>query len=180
MSLEKALDFTLTFEGGYVNDPVDPGGATKYGISLREARKLHPELDLDKDNDGDVDADDIKLFTKNDAIEIYTEKFWLPNHCDAIHSPLIASRIFDTAVNMGSRQAGRIAQRAFNVTVGFHDTLRVDGIIGYNTLEALNSCFDTEWMLAYKADRWAVYRWIMDKSPKMKKYYNGWGRRAMA
>jgi len=46
-------------EGGYVNDPDDPGGPTKYGVTIHTARALN----LDVDNDGDVDIDDIKALT---------------------------------------------------------------------------------------------------------------------
>jgi hypothetical protein len=59
MNFERAMSFTGKWEGGFVNDPKDPGGATKYGISLRFLRDLAPELG-DVDGDGDVDADDVR------------------------------------------------------------------------------------------------------------------------
>ena len=80
-----ALAFVLRHEGGYVNDPDDPGGETKYGISKR----AHPDLD-------------IKNLTETQAGEIYRRAYWDACGLD----------IFDAAVNLGPLQAKKLAQKA--------------------------------------------------------------------
>lgn len=84
---DNAMDFVFIHEGGYVSDPVDPGGRTKYGISQR----AYPHLDI------------INL-SKNDAKHIYFRDYWKASGADSLAWPsnLI---IFDTAVNLGVRRA---------------------------------------------------------------------------
>lgn len=82
-SFEKAIDFVLSIEGGYVNDPSDPGGETKYGISKR----AYPNVD-------------IANLTESAAKEIYKRDYWDAMECDnLVYSVDIVA--FDTAVNMG-------------------------------------------------------------------------------
>ena len=82
-TFEDALKFVLKWEGGYSNDPNDPGGETKFGISKRS----YPNLD-------------IKNLTLKQAKEIYFQNYWLKAGCDKLTSPLDII-VFDTAVNMG-------------------------------------------------------------------------------
>ena len=72
---DTAIKKVLKHEGGYVDHKNDPGGATKYGISLRFIKQSNTDLDLD--NDGDIDADDIKEMTEDKAKEIYKDKLQL-------------------------------------------------------------------------------------------------------
>lgn len=85
----RALQFTSKWEGGYVNDPVDPGGETKYGISKR----AYPHLD-------------IKNLTREGANEIYYTDYWLAAGCDSLPVPLCMVA-FDSAVNHGVSWAKR-------------------------------------------------------------------------
>lgn len=82
-----ALKFVLEHEGGYVNDPDDPGGETKWGISKR----YHPDVD-------------IKNLLPEQAAQIYAEEYWNPCNCDNIPHPYCAV-VFDTAVNCGVNRA---------------------------------------------------------------------------
>ncbi len=84
MSFAKAMNFVFKWEGGYVNDPKDPGGETKYGISKR----AYPDVD-------------IKNLTKEAATEIYFEDYWLPTGCENMKDPALAMSVFDAAVNVG-------------------------------------------------------------------------------
>jgi lysozyme family protein len=79
----RALKFVLAHEGGYVNDPKDPGGETKWGIS----KKTYPSLD-------------IKNLSPEQASEIYAKDYWDPCGCDTLGWPLSAVA-FDSAVNLG-------------------------------------------------------------------------------
>ena len=84
---DKALKFVLKWEGGYSNDPRDPGGETKYGISKRS----YPN-------------EDIKNMTLARAKEIYYQNYWLKTGCDDLPYPFNIV-VFDTAVNMGRGRA---------------------------------------------------------------------------
>jgi len=86
-NLRSSLKFTLAEEGGYVNDPRDPGGETKWGIS----KKSYPLLD-------------IKNLTPETASNIYCKDYWLASGSDSLPWPLCAV-VFDTAVNCGVSRA---------------------------------------------------------------------------
>jgi Glycosyl hydrolase 108 len=85
----KSLKFVLKWEGGYVNDPQDPGGETKWGISKRS----YPHVD-------------ISALTPDQAARIYFEDYWLESGCDKLDSPF-NTVVFDTAVNCGVGRARR-------------------------------------------------------------------------
>ena len=88
----------LKNEGGFVDDPDDAGGATKYGVSTRflVGRKI------DVDHDGDIDRDDIVNMTLEDAMEIYFKFFWYPYNYSLIKTDKISFRLFDFSVNAGA------------------------------------------------------------------------------
>lgn len=83
----RALNFTLQWEGGYVNDPADPGGETKYGISKRS----YPWLD-------------IAGLTREQAAGIYYHDYWVPSGAARLAMPL-AQVVFDAAVQHGVARA---------------------------------------------------------------------------
>lgn len=119
-------------EKGFVNDPNDPGGPTKWGISLRFAAGVGDmdhdgRPDLDTDGDGDVDIDDIRALPRSDAESMYRLIFWLPLHCDTL-PPALAYALFDTAINMGRGTAIMLLQRALKI--------KDDGKLGPVTMSA--------------------------------------------
>jgi lysozyme family protein len=136
----QALAVVLKHEGGFVDHPDDPGGATNFGVSLSFALALGDVngdgfADLDIDLDGDVDADDIRYMEAHHAADVYRREFWEPLKCDAIRDDAIARKLFDTAVNCGKRQAVKFLQRALYAA---HEDLVDDGVIGPKTLAAVN------------------------------------------
>lgn len=94
IEFERALEFVLKWEGGYVNDPADPGGETKYGISKRS----YPGLD-------------IRGLTRDEAGDIYWTDYWLRAGCEGLEWPL-SLVVFDTSVNMGVRRAEVFMKKA--------------------------------------------------------------------
>lgn len=114
MTFESALDFILRpdIEGGYVNDPNDPGGETNMGITKR----TYPD-------------EDIKNLTKERASFLYRRDFWDKCRCGEL-PPGVDLLVFDISVNQGTDIAIRLLQLAINVTV--------DGIIGPMTLMTAN------------------------------------------
>lgn len=103
-----ALALLLRLEGGYVDDPADPGGETKFGISKR----AYPGLD-------------IGALTEADAAAIYRRDFWDALRCDTL-PPALAVCLFDAAVNQGRNAAIRLLQRAVGA--------KEDGVLGPDTL----------------------------------------------
>ena len=113
MNFDKAFERLIGHEGGYVNDPRDPGGETKFGISKRS----YP-------------AEDIKALTLERAKAIYRRDFWGVAGCDAVPDAMRFD-LFDMAVNSGPVTAIKTLQRSAGVTP--------DGLLGPITLQALNS-----------------------------------------
>lgn len=173
---EKSICHILEHEGGYVNHPNDPGGATNYGVSLRYLQK-RGDLMGDFDGDGDVDVDDIRAMTESMAKTVYKAGFWEPNKLGQVKSQMLATKIFDMCVNMGGRQAWKITQRAINKS---GHNLTVDGIVGKNTLRALNSIqdVDSDTIVYIRELQRAFYDSIMERKPKLTAFKLGWYRRA--
>jgi lysozyme family protein len=147
---DRAIAFVLSFEGGYSNDPKDPGGETRHGISKR----AYPHLD-------------IANLTKDDAIEIYRKDYWLTCHCDKLPSP-IAVMVMDIAVNQGTSTAAYLLQEAVNV--------KPDGIIGTVTISAALNANLKDAMTKLFAAR--CQRYATAKNVHV--FGKGWFRRAAA
>lgn len=188
----------LAIEGGFVDDPKDRGGATKYGVSLRflAAEGAFDEdgdgkADFDLDLDGDIDGRDIRLLTRGDAIFLYHKCFWTPLQADTFPQP-IGEMLFDQAVNGGAQAARKLLQRAINTCAahpGFraarpNTTVKVDGQIGPQTRHALAAIL--QWPTLGKvaiadAYREAVrerYRAIVRRFPSQQRFLKGWLARA--
>lgn len=102
MNFDTAFDRLIGHEGGYVNDPNDPGGETNWGISKRS----YPHLN-------------IKKLTREDARKIYRRDFWERIHGDRLYDG-VAFQTFDFAVNSGIETAVRYLQRALGVADDGH------------------------------------------------------------
>lgn len=149
-AFEQALAFVLEHEGGYVDDPRDPGRETNYGISKR----AYPN-------------EDIENLTIERASEIYQADYWHKSHCDELPEPL-ALAVFDTAVNMGVGVAAQLMQRALRVSV--------DGIVGPKTLAAAKEADPAQVVQEFLSWRLRRYSGLYG-SPT---YMCGWSRRVLA
>ncbi len=179
-SFLNAVAETLEREGGFVNDKHDPGGATNYGISLRFLRKTEPGLKWDLDFDGDVDADDIKLLTRSNALELYHTHFWekIPEAVTGAH---LKAKYFDCAVNMGPKQTAKLFQRALTSTSGTHTA--DDGVIGPKTIAIATKVLSNDRsnfaaLFCLKSEQAGFYRSLIAAKPIFAKYKTGWLRRA--
>jgi|TARA_Y100000310_G_C20565118_1_gene755101 lysozyme family protein len=153
-TFNEIIETVLTHEGGYVNDPTDLGGETKYGIT----KKFYPSVD-------------IKNLTKEQAKKIYHQDYWRPAKCDEV--PLHLRHIyFDMCVNFGRRGAVKVLQRAANSTI--KDKLEVDGGIGSKTLSAIQK-LSIDRVRAYRVLRFAN---LVIKKPEQERFWVGWYRRA--
>lgn len=166
-------------EGGYVNDPDDPGGPTKFGVTLGTLKRLG----LDLDGDGGVDADDVKRISKERAISLYLNHYFEAPGLSKLPTSLQGS-VFDMYVNAGLN-AVKILQRLLN-QMGL--IVRVDGVLGPQTYEA---CENAAALAPHHlADAYAIarrnyYFRLADKRPASRKFARsgnggkgGWIKRA--
>lgn len=130
MTFERAAAFVMDMEGGYVNDPNDPGGETKYGIS----KHAYPN-------------EDIPNLTRDQASAIYLRDYWTPCRCDLLPTG-VDLLVFDAAVNQGKDRAVKMLQAAVHVAQ--------DGVIGPDTVNAARGA-GSSLLAEYAAQRMAAY-----------------------
>ncbi|RBP94190.1 putative peptidoglycan binding protein [Rhodobacter sp. 140A] len=114
-------------EGGYVKDPDDPGGATKYGVTLATMRRLG----IDLDRDGVVSEGDVKLLTPTQAVQVYVRHYFEAPRLGELPEAVQPS-VFDMQVNAGDN-AVKILQRLLN---RMGQAVAVDGQVGPQTIAA--------------------------------------------
>ena len=157
-TFEKAVAIVLKNEGGYVNDPKDPGGETNFGITKR----TYPTVD-------------IKGLTKEKAAAIYKRDFWDPYPYDELVFGDLAIKVFDTSVNVGQKRAFRFLQQAAN-TLGAN--LTVDGAWGPKTTSAVNGLNQGTLLSVYREVQANYYKGLVVANPTLSKFLRGWLRRA--
>jgi lysozyme family protein len=165
-----AIKTILKQEGGFSNDPKDPGGATNYGVSLPFLQSLG-EIEGDFDLDGDVDIDDIIKMTPDQATEIYKRHWWQKYGYQRIISQSVATKVFSLSVNMGSVQAHKCLQRSVRATSGV--ILKEDGVLGNLTFAEVNYSYAEVLLGSLKSEGAGFYR-----SLNKPHYINGWLKRA--
>ncbi|SFQ29931.1 Predicted Peptidoglycan domain-containing protein [Roseivivax halotolerans] len=151
-------------EGGYVNDPDDPGGATKYGVTLHTMRRLGRDLD----GDGRVGVSDVKALSRAEATEIFLQHYFHAPGIANLPEPLQAS-VFDMQVNAGSN-AIKILQRLL-CEMGWR--VAVDGALGPETCGAAREAHDQAgayFVDAYGIARRNYYFALADRRPASRKY----------
>ena len=151
---DEIIEVVLEHEGGYVNDPDDPGGETKYGIS----KKAYPD-------------EDIKELTVERAKELYKRDYWdryrtgdLPDRLRHIY--------VDMCINMGGGSAIKILQEACNSKNS--NKIDIDGGIGPMTIKAAASVEE----FRLRAFRVLYYAELIMKKPNLEKFWVGWFKRS--
>lgn len=155
---EKAVDYVIKNEGGYVFDEDDPGGETNYGIS----HKSYPHLD-------------IKHLSLQDAKKIYFCDYWHKKGFEEIPNDAVATQVFDLSVNLGIRPAVTVLQRALR-SVGMN--VQEDGLMGSQTLSAVKKSEPRCLLAAIKSEAAGYYRMLARYRPGQAKFLNGWLNRA--
>lgn len=151
-------------EGGYVNDPDDPGGATKYGVTVHTMRRLG----LDLTRDGVVDAHDVLALSEAEAVEIFKTHYFSKPRIGDLPAVLQPS-VFDMYVNAGNH-AVKILQR---MLAKFGQSVMVDGAIGPQTCAAVKAAMAIApgyLADAYGLERRAYYYALADSREASRKY----------
>ena len=166
-------------EGGFVNDPDDPGGATNFGVTIHTMRRLG----LDLTGDGVVNVADVRALSRDQAVDIFLTHYYQRPRIDLLPEPLRAS-VFDMYVNAGGN-AVKILQRLLRE---FGEPVTVDGALGPNTAAAAARVHDRAGVLlvdAYGIARRNYYFRLADRRPASRKYARtraggkgGWIKRA--
>lgn len=154
-----AVEFTLTQEGGWADDPADPGGATMHGITLAVFRAWRHDPAMQPGELRDIQMSEVEA--------IYRALYWNPI-AGASLPPGLGLSVFDTAVNLGVRRSTMLLQAAIGVTQ--------DGAVGPITIsEAIRAISDTL-LSAFTSEREAFYR----RCAEFRQFGEGWLRRSAA
>jgi lysozyme family protein len=146
-----AVKLTLTHEGGYVNNPNDSGGPTKYGVTQK-----------------DLPGVDIESLTEDQAISYYAEHYWKALYSE-IADQNVADKVFDMGVLFGIGEAVKLLQLALHVDN--------DGDFGAETLAAVNNANPDQLLGIYKTLLTSYTLRIALNNPQDRIFVTGWGRR---
>ena len=133
ITLKEALVFTLAWEGGFTNHPLDPGGATNYGVIQSRYDEYRKFKGLAKQS--------VKFITKSEYEEIYDKYYWDPVRAQYVSGPL-GLALFDTAVNLGVGGCISRLQASLKVPITGKWTKEISDVIhsADQTAVAINIC----------------------------------------
>lgn len=181
LSVKEIAQEIVVREGGFVNDPEDPGGATNHGVTIHTLRRLG----IDVNRDSRIDVADVKALTRAQAVDIYIEHYFIRPGLGALPEALQPS-VFDMQVNAGAN-AVKILQRLLT-SMGF--PCDPDGQIGPQTIRAAQAAYEAapgHLADAYGIGRRNYYYGLADARPASRKYARrkdggkgGWITRAEA
>jgi len=160
---DAALSVVLKFEGGYSNDPDDPGGATNMGVTQSTYDSFRKSWGLPTSPVKDISKDEVHAIYLSYYKECRADKF------DTSY-PYTSALHFDTAINMGAGTACRMLQKALNSFIHGDRYLSIDGMIGPLTLSELSKHTDSEILEAYLTQRKRAYLQLFDKNQKLEKW----------
>lgn len=155
------LRFIHRWEGGYVNDPADRGGATHMGVTQRT-------YDTWRTKNGKR-PQPVRNISQQEVEDIFREDYWRAAHCDELVWPLNLA-VADTAFNSGPSRAIKLLQQAVGAAP--------DGIFGPGTLAKVQGANTQEAFHAFVELRRTFFRNIVKHDPSQQKFLNGWLKRA--
>jgi lysozyme family protein len=178
-SVREIANAIVAREGGFVNDPDDPGGATNFGVTIHTMRRLG----LDLTGDGQVDISDVRSLSQAQAVDIFIKHYFDAPLIAELPEPLQPS-VFDMYVNAGNN-AVKILQQLLRE---MDQDIAVDGAIGPQTIRAAHAAMRAapdHLVDAYGIARRNYYFRLADRRPASRKYARnqaggkgGWIRRA--
>lgn len=155
----KLMPFILKWEGGFVNDPLDRGGATNKGVTIGTFQSFYPGATVEN----------LKRITDDQWLTIFKGGYWNPWQADQIKNQAVANIVVDWAWASGARTAIRKVQELLGVTV--------DGLVGNETLSAINGQDAEELFDRIKVARYDFVDAIVKRDPSQKRFINGWKNR---
>jgi lysozyme family protein len=159
MSFDICLSCVLRAEGGFVNNPKDPGGMTNLGVTKRTWESWTGKR---------ATEEEMRALTPELASPLYRASYWTPLHCDELPLPL-ALCVFDFGVNAGVKRAGRFLQAMVGA--------KADGILGPASMAAVSAWLGchtvTDAVHRYQEARRSYYRQL----PTFADFGRGWLRR---
>lgn len=157
-NFKNALQVVLKHEGGFTNDPQDPGGPTNLGLTFSDM----VEMGLPQT------TEQIKSLTPESAAPIYYKLYWQPMRLDDVQNDMLALCIFDQCVLSGRGGATRAIQSVACPN-------EIDGVIGPKTIQAINSYPDQGSIAYHFLDAMdAHYRAIVASNGSLSKFLPGW------
>lgn len=162
-NVDKLIPHIIKWEGGskFTNDPLDRGGATKYGITLNTLQSIHYDIN----HDGKVNVDDVKSLQLDDFKVILKKQYWDRWKADDIVNQSVANLVVDWLWGSG-KYAITIPQSLLGVPA--------DGKVGQKTINALNGAnqkliYNKVWQA-----RKEFYMKIVKNNPSQSKWLKGW------
>ena len=162
--IKNLAPWILKWEGNFVNDPLDKGGATNKGVTIA----VWKAQGYDKDGDGDIDVADLKLITAEDATMIMKKNYWDRWKADQIKNQAIANTLVDWVWGSGAWGI-KIPQRILGV--------KDDGVVGNKTIEALNKQDINKFLEKLYLARFNFLDGIVASNPSQKRFIKGWKNR---
>lgn len=163
--VELLAPLILKWEGKFVNDPDDLGGATNMGVTIGTWR----QVGYDKDGDGDIDVSDLKLLTREDVVaRVLKPHYWDRWQADKINNQSIANILVDWVWGSGFHGVV-IPQKLLGV--------QPDGKVGAKTIAALNAADPKELHAKIWNARYNFLEGICKSRPANKKFFRGWVNR---
>lgn len=159
--VELLAPIIFKWEGGFVDDPLDRGGATNKGVTLSTWK----QCGYDKDGDGDIDVEDIKKLTLSDATIVLKKYYWDRWKADQIINQSVANILVDWVWGSGIHGI-KIPQRILGV--------ESDGIVGPKTIQALNSLEQSELFKEIWLARKDFLNGIVQRNPSQQRFIKGW------
>jgi lysozyme family protein len=163
MSFANALPFVLRWEGGFVDHPADPGGATNKGVTQKVYNGWRSQNGLAQRS--------VRDLQDSEMAAIYEHNYWHAAHCGEVQDKLDLA-LFDTAVNMGVGRAVRFLQGAVGC--------QVDGGFGAGTLSAVQCCNPAQALPQFCNERQGFYERLVLAKPEMNVFLRGWMNRLNA
>ena len=170
---QPAFQKVIRNEGGYVNDPDDPGGETYKGI----ARQMNSKwdgwvlVDILKKQSGFPATLDRNIELQEKVQDFYHVNFWDKINGDKLSNQDVANSLFDFGVNAGVSTSCSLAQ----MVVG----AETDGVIGDESIGLINAFDPGQFLTSFTLAKIARYVSIVKKRPASQKYFYGWVRRAL-
>lgn len=163
-SVQEIASAIVAREGGFVNDPDDPGGPTKYGVTLRTLRGLGQDIN----GDGVVDIVDVRSLSIDDATKIFAEHYFAKPRISDL-PPALHATVFDMYVNSGTTAVRLLQQLLTDMRIA----VAVDGVIGPQTIAACVQAIEVapdHLVDAYGIARRNYYYRLADGRPASRKY----------